>query len=150
MRLAPPLRLGVALTGALLVAGCLAPHDVPLVNVWVVNTGTEDRVIVYATGPLATAADVASGELAFLIPADGFPRSTPGATLDSPAGSLLSILVFDLDCTLLDSVEVRVGSYLITLGVAEMTVAELARSTEPTGAQLAAPAPAGCTAGAPP
>jgi hypothetical protein len=139
MRLAPR-RLGVLLAGALVVAGCLAPHNLPLVNVWAVNTGTEDRVIVLATTP-----DGAPADSAFLIPADGFPRSTPGATLESGPSAMLSIRVYDLDCTLLDSGEVRVGSYLITLGTAETTIAELARSMEPTGAELAAPAPVRCT-----
>ena len=132
MRLAPASWLGVLLTGSLLVAGCLAPHNVPLVNVWVVNTGSEDRVIVLATGQ-----DGASGGPAFLIPADGFPRSTPGATVGSGSDSVLSILVYDLDCLLVDSGEVRVGSYLVTLGTAETTIAELARAMEPTGAELA-------------
>ena len=59
---------------------------------------------------------------------------------------ILSILIFDLDCTLLDSGEVRAGSYLITLGTAATSIGELARSMEPTGAELAAPAPTSCTA----
>jgi hypothetical protein len=139
MRLARPWRLASLVTASLLAAGCVAPHNVPLVNVWVVNAGAEDRVIVLATTP-----DGAPADSAFLIPADGFPRSTPGATLDGRPSSMLAIRVYDPDCTLLDTVEVRVGSYLITLGTTETAVAELARATEPTGAELAAPA-ASCT-----
>jgi hypothetical protein len=47
-------------------------------------------------------------------------------------------------------VEVKVGSYLLTLGEREPMLAELARSTEPTGAELAVDAPANCPGGAPP
>ncbi len=60
------------------------------------------------------------------------------------------MLVYDLDCTLVARVEVKVGSYLLTLGEGEPVLAELARSTEPTGAELAADAPMNCAGGAPP
>jgi hypothetical protein len=139
MRPAPRWRLAVLLVGALLVTGCLAPHNVPLVNVWVVNTGPDDRIV------LASASDGTFAEPGLLIPADGFPLSTPGGTLESRFGSTLTILIYDLDCTLLDTVEVGVASFLVTIGDAETTVAELARAGEPTGAELAGPAPVSCT-----
>jgi hypothetical protein len=139
MRLAPPWRPRALLTGALLVAGCLAPHNVPLVNVWVVNTSPEDRIV------LASGADGTFAQPGLLVPADGFPRSTPGATLESRFGATLAILILDLDCTLLDTVETGVGSFLVTIATAETAVAELARAAEPTGAELADAAPVSCT-----
>jgi hypothetical protein len=139
MRLAPRWRPPALLTGALLVAGCLAPHNVPLVNVWVVNTGPDDRIV------LASDAEGTFAQPGLLIPADGFPRSTPGATLESRFGSTLVIQIYDRDCSLLDTVEMGVGSFLVTIGDAETLVAELARAGEPTGAELANAAPVSCT-----
>jgi hypothetical protein len=139
MRLPLRWRPPALLTSALLVTGCLAPHNVPLVNVWVVNTGPEDRIV------LASGAGGTFTEPGLLIPADAFPRSTPGATLESRFGSTLVIQIYDLDCTLLDTVEIGGGSFLVTIATAEATVAELARAGEPTGAELAGPAPVSCT-----
>ena len=130
---------------ALITAACSPGHDVPLYNLWVVNAASGARAIVLGNSP-----EGGSTQPALLIPADGRPRSTYGASIGSQVGATGAVLVYDLDCTLVARVEVKVGSYLLTLGDGEPVLAELARSTEPTGAELAADAPMNCPGGAPP
>ena len=119
-------------------------HNVPLYSLWVVNDGPEDRVIVLGNSP-----EGASTQPALVIPADGRPRSTPGSTMSSAPGATAAVLIYDPDCNLVARVEVKVGSYLLTLDEAGPVLGELARSTEPAGAELAADAPSNCPGGAP-
>jgi hypothetical protein len=141
-----PARL-LALISAMVLAGagCLPYDDASLYSLWAVNTGAEDRLIV-----LGNDSDGNSTQPPLVIPADGRTRSTFGSTMGSQAGATASILVYDPDCTLLAKVEVRVGSYLLTLDGDQAVLTELARPMQPTGAELAADSPANCAGGAPP
>lgn len=146
MRITIPVGLNALLLGSVLVgSGCMPSHAVPLYNLWVVNTGAEDRLIVLGNNP-----DGASTQPPVLVPADGVTRSTYGSTMGSQPGATAAILVYSLDCTLLEKVDVRVGSYLLTLRPDDVVLTELARSQELTGAELAAAGPRSCPGGAPP
>ena len=136
--------MGLLAATSILVAACMPGHNVPLYSLWVVNDGLEDRFIVLGNGP-----DGASTQPALVIPADGRPRSTYGSTMSGTPGATAAVLVYDPDCHLVARVEVKVGSYLLTLDEGEATLAELARSTEPAGAEFAADAPRNCPGGAP-
>ena len=139
-------RLGGAVAAVvaalILLAGCTPTHNVPLYNLWAVNHGTEDRVLVLGNGP-----EGRSTMPAVVIPADGRTRSTLGATLTGTPGAIAAVLVYDLDCSLVARVEVVVGSHLLTLDGDAAILSELARVTEPAGAELAETAPTDCASG---
>ena len=137
--------LSVLLPAVFVLAGCTPGHAVPLYNLFAVNTGPEDRLIVLGNSP-----DGASTQPTLVIPADGRPRSTRSTTIGSQPGANGVVLVYDPECTLLARVEVEVGSWLLTVDGDQATLAELARVTEPAGAELAGDAPRNCPGGAPP
>jgi hypothetical protein len=132
--------LWLAFLAMLLVVGCAPTHDVPLYNLWAVNHGPEDRLLVLGSDPSGR-----STQPAVLIPADGRTRSTLGSTMSGTIGAIAAVLVYDLDCALVARVEVVVGSHLLTLDGDEATLSELARVTEPAGAELAAASPTACS-----
>ena len=139
---APGLRALLAFV-VLVVAGCAPTHDVPLYSLWAVNHGPEDRLLVLGSDP-----DGRSTKPTVVIPADGRTRSTLGATMSGTAGAVAAVLVYDIECALIARVEVVVGSHLLTLNGDEVVLSELARVTEPAGAELAASSPIACSGAA--
>jgi hypothetical protein len=134
------------MAAALVVASACSPtHDVPLYNLWAVNHGPEDRLLVLGNDEAGR-----STLPTVLIPADGRTRSTLGSTMERRPGAVGAVLVYDLDCVLVARVEVVLGSHLLTLVGDEAVLSELARVTEPAGAELAATAPTDCSGGTPP
>jgi hypothetical protein len=117
---------------------------VALYNLWAVNHGPEDRLLVLASDEAGR-----STMPAVLIPADGRTRSTLGSTMGSQPGAVAAVLVYDLECVLVARVEVVVGSHLLSLAGDQAVLSELERVTEPAGAELAATAPADCPGGTP-
>jgi len=102
----------VLLAFATSLSGCI--HDeFAIYNLAVVNSGASDRLIV-----LGTSLDGSSSQPAVSVPADGTLRVTRASTviaaMPGPDAAAV-LLIYDLDCVLVDRVVIHTGNYVLTL-----------------------------------